>query len=89
LFKVAIASPTSAIGKTTEDALRSGLYYGTIGAVDEIVSRIARDLGGTPKVIATDGPASLMADGSPDDPDGVDPILTLKTPRVIWLANRL
>jgi len=86
LFKVAIISPASPIGKTTEDALRAGLYYGTIGAVDEIVSRIAREMGGAPKVIATGGLAHLIADGSKTIGE-VDPILTLKGLRAIWLAN--
>ncbi|MEW5701548.1 MAG: type III pantothenate kinase [Candidatus Zixiibacteriota bacterium] len=87
LFKVAITSPSSAIGKTTEDALRSGLYHGTIGAVDEIVSRIAAEMGGVPKVIATGGLAPLIAEGSKTI-QLVDPILTLKGLRAIWLGNR-
>ena len=77
LFKVALAEPASAIGKSTEEALRSGLYYGAIGAVDETVRRIAAELGGTPKVVATGGLAPLISHGSKTI-QAVDEILTLK-----------
>ena len=87
LFKVSIMRPDSPIGKTTEDALRAGLYYGTIGAVDEIVGRIAREMGGSPKVIATGGLAPLIAAGSKTI-QSVDPILTLKGLKSIYQSNR-
>jgi type III pantothenate kinase len=77
LFKVAMGEPASPIGRTTEEALRSGLYYGTIGAVDETVRRIAAAMGGSPKVVATGGLAALIAPGSKTI-QSVDPVLTLK-----------
>lgn len=77
LFKVALSEPASPIGKNTEEALRSGLYYGAIGAVDETVRRIAAAMGGTPKVIATGGLAPLIAQGSKTI-QAIDEVLTLK-----------
>lgn len=77
LFKVALAEPASPIGKNTEEALRSGLYYGAIGAVDETVRRIAAAMGGAPKVIATGGLAPLIAQGSKTI-QAIDEVLTLK-----------
>ena len=40
-------SPRSVIGKTTVEALQSGLLYGFAGQVDGIVRRIIAELGGT------------------------------------------
>lgn len=77
LFKVALSEPASPIGKNTEEALRSGLYYGAIGAVDETVRRIAASMGGAPKVIATGGLAPLISHGSKTI-QAIDEILTLK-----------
>lgn len=77
LFKVALAEPSTPIGKTTEEALRSGLYYGAIGAVDETVRRIQAAMGGSPKVIATGGLAPLISHGSTTI-QAVDEVLTLK-----------
>jgi type III pantothenate kinase len=77
LFKVALTEPTSPIGKTTEEALRAGLYFGAIGAVDETVRRISATLGGSPKVIATGGLAPLISQGSKTI-QSVDPLLTLR-----------
>jgi type III pantothenate kinase len=77
LFKVALSEPASPIGKNTEEALRSGLYYGAIGAVDETVRRIAAAMDGSPKVIATGGLAPLIAHGSKTI-QAVDEMLTLK-----------
>jgi type III pantothenate kinase len=87
LFKVGISPPSSPIGVTTEDALKSGLYFGGIGAVDEIVRRISDAMGGKPKVVATGGLASVISRDS-ETIQAVDPILTLKGLRVIYLANR-
>lgn len=77
LFKVAISEPASPIGRTTEEALRAGLYYGALGAVDETVRRIAEAMGGSPKVIATGGLAPLISHGSRTI-QSVDEVLTLK-----------
>jgi type III pantothenate kinase len=87
LFKVGIEPPSSPIGATTEDALKSGLYFGGIGAVDEIVRRISQEMGGKPKVVATGGLASVISRDS-QTIQAVDPILTLKGLRAIYLTNQ-
>lgn len=86
LFKVGIEPPASPIGVTTEEALKSGLYYGGIGAVDEIVRRISLAMGGNPKVIATGGLATVISKDSQTIQD-IDPILTLKGLKTIFRAN--
>jgi type III pantothenate kinase len=64
LFKVELARPRSVIGKSTSEALQSGLLYGFVGQVDGMVRRITAELGGTAVVVATGGLASLILDES-------------------------
>ena len=45
LPRVEIAPPRSLIGKSTVDAIRSGIVYGFAGQVDAIVRRLRRELG--------------------------------------------
>jgi type III pantothenate kinase len=56
LFEVNIEPPKSVIGKTTTQALQSGLFHGTIGQVDYIIDKIIEEtkFSGC-RVIATGG----------------------------------
>jgi type III pantothenate kinase len=64
LRKVELARPRSVIGKTTVEALQSGLLYGFAGQVDGLVRRIIRELtkdaDASVAVIATGGLAPLV-----------------------------
>jgi type III pantothenate kinase len=64
LRKVELVRPRSVIGKTTVEALQSGLLYGFAGQVDGLVRRIVRELVGDSSqkvaVIATGGLAPLV-----------------------------
>lgn len=44
LPKVEFDVPKSSIGKTTEEAIKSGLVYGYVGLVDNIIEQILKDL---------------------------------------------
>ncbi len=82
LFKVSLEEPQKAIGRNTEQSLRSGIILGTVGQVDGIVGRIKRELSEhsqsqrQPKVIATGGLANLIA-GESRTIQQVNPSLTL------------
>jgi type III pantothenate kinase len=87
LVKVEIDAPAAAIGRTTQQALRSGIVYGFAGQVDGIVGRIREELGDEATAIATGGLAAAIAPFC-DAIDEVDDLLTLTGLRLVWERNR-
>jgi type III pantothenate kinase len=87
LFKVELKRPRSVIGKTTNEALQSGLLYGFAGQVDGMVRRIARELDAEPVVIATGGLSHLMVTVC-ETLDHHEPDLTLVGLRLVHERNR-
>jgi len=87
LQRVEVKKPESIIGRTTVEAMQSGIYYGFVGQVDHIVRRLKKELAGNPKVIATGGYAQLIAADS-ETIDEVQPLLTLEGLRLIYNRNR-
>ena len=86
LFKVELVKPRSVIGKTTQEALQSGLLYGFAGQVDGMVRRIAAELGTRPTVIATGGLGHLMVSVC-ETIDHHEPDLTLVGLRLVFERN--
>jgi type III pantothenate kinase len=68
--------PARVVGQSTEESLRSGVFYGAVGEVDSIVRRISAEEKIRPKVIATGGLAAAIAPHS-ETIQEVDPDLTL------------
>ena len=87
LFKVELVEPRSVIGKTTMEALQSGLLYGFAGQVDGMVARIADELGTDPVVIATGGLSTLMVTVC-ESLDHHEPDLTLIGLRLVFEKNQ-
>jgi type III pantothenate kinase len=87
LFKVELKRPRSVIGKTTNEALQSGLLYGFAGQVDGMVRRISAELDDSPVVIATGGLSHLMVSVC-ETLTHHEPDLTLHGLRMVFERNR-
>jgi len=84
LPKIEIAEPRSLIGKSTVDAIRSGIVFGFAGQVDGILRRMRAELGDSTKTIATGGLAMhVVPFTEPGTIDKVDDLLTLKGLRLL------
>ena len=83
LFRVELVRPKEAIGRSTVTNIQSGVVYGYAGLVDGLVERMRAEMGGSAKVIATGGLASLIADVARSI-DHVSPDLKLHGLRLIY-----
>ncbi len=80
--------PATAIGITTEDAIRSGILFGYGGMVEGLAQRLAAEFSAPPPLtIATGGMATLIAPYAPVIKH-VKPTLTLDGLRIIYDLNR-
>ena len=86
LTRVEFVAPPTTIGKSTVTALQSGIIFGTAGLVDGLVDRVVDELGGTARVIATGGQASMVIDQCRTI-ERVEPTLTLMGLRLIFDRN--
>ena len=87
LLKVELIRPRSVIGKSTVEALQSGIIFGFAGQIDGIVRRIAAELDAPPEVIATGGLAELVLDES-ETISRHEPDLTLIGLRLVFERNQ-
>ncbi len=81
-----LGKPEHVIGRTTLANLQSGMFYGYVGLVQNLIHKIRQELGKPAKVVATGGMAQMIADESKAI-DYVDGSLTLKGLRLIYERN--
>ena len=87
LPRVEITRPPQIIAKNTVNSMQAGIYYGYVGLVDGIVTRMCQEAREQPLVIATGGLAGLLAPAS-QTIDEVDPNLTLEGLLILYQRNR-
>ena len=79
-----LTPPRALIGKSTVDAIRSGIIFGYAGQVDGIMARLRAELGPEMRTIATGGLARhVVPYTAPGSIDEVDDLLTLKGLRLL------
>ncbi len=60
LPKIRIRGPKEIIGRTTEESILSGIFFGFGALCSQMVRQLSKRVGGRPKVILTGGHAKLM-----------------------------
>ena len=72
-----LKAPESAIGKNTSHSIASGVMFGYIGAINELIGRISDELSCKPRVIATGGLGGIFTELC-SGIDAYEPLLTLE-----------
>src|SRR6201996_2032088 len=88
LPKVELREPRTLIGKSTVDAIRSGIVHGFAGQVDGIVGRLRGGVGAGTTVIATGGLAGVLVPFVRETIDEGADLLTLTGLRPSCQRNR-
>jgi len=86
LPRVEVKTPEKAIGRNTLESMQSGIVFGAVGQVKELVQRLTRELGENPTVVATGGLAELVV--SELDNIEMDTNLTLRGLSILYERNR-
>jgi type III pantothenate kinase len=87
LPRVELLKPPTLIAKNTVNSMQAGIYFGYVGLVNEIVSRMKEESRDDPRVIATGGLACLIAPETKTI-DEVDELLTLEGLRILYQRNK-
>ncbi len=86
LPRIEIIKPPSVIARNTVNSMQSGIFYGYVGLVDEIVTRMRTESRESPRVIATGGLARLIAPESKTI-ENVEEYLTLEGLHILYNRN--
>ena len=86
LPRIAARRPSRVVGRDTEPAMQSGIYWGYVSLIDGICARIEAEQGSGMRVIGTGGLAPLFADDSRAI-SCIDPQLTIRGLVEIYRRN--
>ncbi len=87
LHRVPLEPPRSVIGRSTTTGLQSGIVFGFVGLVNDVVRRIRDELGSPAVTVATGGWADLVVKEC-TCLDHHDPMLVLEGLRLIYERTR-
>ena len=85
LRRVELVAPKNVIGKSTIEAIQSGVVYGFSGQIDALVDRFVEELGPS-TVVTTGGLAEVIAPYSRTI-QHYEPWLTLQGLRIVYERN--
>ncbi len=85
LPQVEMKKPLKAVGSATVECIQSGLYFGYVGLIKELIKRIKSEMK-INHIIATGGLASMMI-SEIKEIGTVCPDLTLEGIRIIWMKT--
>jgi type III pantothenate kinase len=88
LPRIAIQTPESksVIGRTTEDQMHIGIYWGYVAMIEGLTARLKAEIGRPAKVIATGGLATLF-DAHTSVFDAIEPDLTIQGLGLLYARN--
>lgn len=86
LPRVELIKPKKIIGRDTVSSMQSGMIFGYVGLVNEIVHRIHREIGTEALVVATGGLSNLIAPEC-NSIQKIRPTLTLEGLMIIYALN--
>ena len=87
LPRIAVERPARVIGKSTTEAMQSGIFWGYVGLVEGMVHRITSEFGADLTVIATGGLAPLFVGVTPLI-HHLDPEITMRGLVEIYRRNK-
>ena len=83
-----IEAPARTLGDTTETAMQSGLVVGAAAQAEGLVARIKAELGEPDATVVGTGGLARTVSAATDLFDAIDPALTLRGIREIWIGER-
>jgi type III pantothenate kinase len=87
LRKIDMEGPVAALGKETAGCIRSGIFFGTAGAVERILAEIEKETGRGLMTVVTGGYGPLIANYL-NRPHDINPHLTLQGLRLLYTRNK-
>jgi type III pantothenate kinase len=87
LPRIAVERPARVIGKSTTEAMQSGIFWGYVGLIEGMVQRITTEFGSDLAVVATGGLAPLFVGVTPLI-HHLDPEITMRGLVEIYRRNK-
>ena len=87
LPKISVKQQKNVIGKTTIEAMNSGVYFGYISLIEGMIKKIEQELNHKTTRIITGGLAEIFKDALKNSVEHHEPDLTLEGLRIIYQKN--
>lgn len=88
LPKISVKAQKNVIGKTTIEAMNSGVYFGYISLIEGMIEKIEHELNQKTTRIITGGLAELFKDALTNSIEHYEPDLTLEGLKIVYEQNQ-